>query len=233
MAIIVGDLHGDVEKTQAFLVYKPEEEHVALGDYLDSYIEPIEQQIECLNLLMESDAVLLLGNHECHYLKHPLFQFPGYQPANADTLQNILEANLGRFRAAHAADGWLCTHAGVNSLFSEQQSDVVALAEMVNKTWWVYLQQRLVDQQADYPYKSIFFFNHCIYVEGNLLSENIFQIFGHMEHTRPIVESHYIALDTTNHTNNCWLYDTAINELVQLPLEPKIGRVRFQGGGWM
>jgi hypothetical protein len=35
MAIVVGDIHGDVEKVQVFLCYKPEVEHVALGDYLD------------------------------------------------------------------------------------------------------------------------------------------------------------------------------------------------------
>lgn len=39
--------------------------------------------------------------------------------------------------------------------------------------------------------------------------------------------------DTTNNCNNCWLYDTKSNELVQLPLPPKIGRVRFSGGGWL
>ncbi|MDD2540636.1 MAG: hypothetical protein PHH28_06280 [Desulfuromonadaceae bacterium] len=30
MAIIVGDVHGNVEKVRAFLDYKPEEEHIAL-----------------------------------------------------------------------------------------------------------------------------------------------------------------------------------------------------------
>lgn len=64
---------------------------------------------------MNSKAVLLLGNHEVHYMFAPLFQFPGYQFANAHTLQNILEANLNRFKVAYAVDGWLLTHAGVNS----------------------------------------------------------------------------------------------------------------------
>ena len=95
------------------------------------------------------------------------------------------------------------------------------------------MKHRLGDHDARYLYQSIFEFNHCIYVEGNLLPTNINQIFGHMEHTRPIVETNYIALDTTNYTNSCWTYDTSLGELVELPLEPKIGRVRFQGGGWL
>ena len=77
MAIIVGDIHGDIEKAGAFLAYNPDDEHIALGDYLDSFSIRVEQQTECLNLLMESNSVLLLGNHECHYLRNPLFQFAG------------------------------------------------------------------------------------------------------------------------------------------------------------
>jgi len=72
MAIIVGDLHGDIEKAKAFLGYEPDELHIALGDYLDSFIHPPHNQLECLQLLMKSDSVLLLGNHEVHYLKEPL-----------------------------------------------------------------------------------------------------------------------------------------------------------------
>lgn len=227
MAIIVGDIHGDIEKTRAFLAYRPEQEHVALGDYLDSYIEPVERQIECLQLLMDSGTVLLLGNHECHYLKHPLFQFAGYQSNNADNLQNILESNLSRFKAAYAVDGWLCTHAGVHRGIADKQSDVTVLADMFNSCWKLYINNR----QEGYRYKSIFRFDFM--TEGSFAPTNITQIFGHMEHTRPIVETNYIALDTTNHSNSCWIFDTAENELVQLPLEPIIGRVRFQGGGWL
>lgn len=87
---------------------------------------------------------------------------------------------------------------------------------MLNSSWELYLKKRLVDHEALYLYQSIFQFNHCINVEGNLLSENMKQIFGYVEHSRPIIESNYIALDTTNHSNPSWIYDTAMNELVQL-----------------
>lgn len=209
MAIIVGDIHGDVEKVKAFLAYRPEEEHVALGDYLDSYTEPFDRQLECLNLLMNSESVLLLGNHECHYLKNPLFRFPGYKPEHAEVLQNILEANLGRFKVAYAVDNWLCTHSGVVSDYTEQLSDVTKLADMFNFSWELYLK----DRKSKYAYQRILEFNHCLFVEGNLLAENIKQIFGHVEHTHPIVEDNYITLDTTNHDKSCWIFDTAGNKL--------------------
>lgn len=197
MAIIAGDIHGDIEKARTFLAYRPNEEHVALGDYLDSFTERVEQQLECLKLLMDSNAVLLLGNHECHYLKNPLFQFAGYNFDHAPVFQNILEANISQFKVAYAVDGCLCTHAGVSSQYTEQQCDVIVLADIFNHRWELYLEDRLVDHQARYLYQSIFEFNHCMFVEGNLLPTNIFQIFGHVEHLRPIVETNYIALDTT------------------------------------
>jgi hypothetical protein len=220
MAIIVADIHGCLEKAQAFLDYKPEKSHIALGDYLDSFVEPFEQQLECLKMLMNSNAVLLLGNHEVHYLKDPLFRFPGYQSSNAETFQSLLESNLNRFKVAYAVDGWLLTHAGVNSLYTEQENDAEVLSDLFNSSWELYLKNRAMDHETQYLYRSIFQFNHCIYVEGNLLPENVKQIFGHVEHTRPMVEPNYIALDTTNQTNSCWIYDTAENELVQLPLPP-------------
>ena len=34
MAIIVGDIHGNVEKTTRFLDYRPDQPHLALGDYV-------------------------------------------------------------------------------------------------------------------------------------------------------------------------------------------------------
>ena len=233
MAIIVGDIHGDREKAQAFLDYRPDALHIALGDYLDSFTVPFTQQVECLNLLMDSEAVLLLGNHECHYLRKPLFRFPGYQLDHAAEFQDILEYNLFRFKVAYAIDGWLLTHAELHQGYTIRCDDVDLIANRLQLKFDKYLQSRLVNRHASYRYKSIFEFNFKMFVDGNLLPTNIKQIFGHVEVLRPIVEPNYIALDSTNHTNSCWVYDTELQDLVQLPLEPKIGRVRFQGGGWM
>ncbi len=233
MAIIVGDIHGDIEKARAFLAYQPESEHVAVGDYLDSFTVPFQEQVECLNLLMDSDAVLLLGNHECHYLKKPIFQFAGYQLDHAAELQDILEYNLDRFKVAHVADGWLCTHAGVMSRYTKRHNDVAVLADMFNNDWKRYLEQRMVIKNAHYAHHSIFEFNYFLYVDGNLLPQNTTQVFGHVESFRPIVETNYVALDSTNHSNSCWMWDTETCQLVQIPMSEKIGRVRFKGVGWI
>lgn len=231
MAIVVADLHGDIEKTQAFLNYEPEVPHVALGDYLDSFIEPPERQLECLQLLMDSTAVLLLGNHECHYLKMPLFRFAGYNVDFAHIFQDTLEKNIKRFRAAHGVDGWLCTHAGVHRGIADRINDVDKLAAQLNSWFELYLINRFINKNSRYLYQTIFWLNFL--VEGSLVASNVRQIFGHVEIRQPEVHENYIALDTTNFSHDCWLYDTGKGELVKLPLQPKIGRVRFSKGGWL
>lgn len=64
MAIVIGDIHGNLNKAKAFLAFNPKALHIALGDYLDSFTEPPARQLEALQLLIESDAVLLWGNHD-------------------------------------------------------------------------------------------------------------------------------------------------------------------------
>lgn len=230
MAIIVGDIHGDLEKVQAFLNYKPDHEHIALGDYLDSFIEPLERQVETLKMLMSSNAVLLLGNHEVHYLEYAPFQFAGYKFEYFHIFQDMLEKNLDRFMAAYAVDGWLCTHAGLRRGLSRLKN-VDHVAKIQNLRFRKFLYRRFYNygKPTDYRGQSIFYHNY--WMEENSLAP-MKQIFGHVEMKRPDVTENYIALDTTNFTNSCWLYDTKAGELVQLPLEPKIGRVRFSGGGW-
>lgn len=104
MAIIVGDVHGHVEKVQAFLGYRPDHEHIALGDYLDSPWEPLERQLRALQLLLESSSVLLWGNHDLHYLVPPPFRCSGFQYRET-VLQEVIEKNHRRFLAACVADG--------------------------------------------------------------------------------------------------------------------------------
>ena len=236
MAIVVGDIHGCVEKVQAFLDYRPDEVHIALGDYLDSFSEPPERQIKALQLLLDSGATLLWGNHDLHYLKVPPWICTGFQHGREKQYQDIIEANKSRFLAACVADGWLLTHAGVHVRLAKHSTNVVEIADRLNKKMAEYLE---------WPYEPS---QHSIFAigksrGGECRNGGIFwydfkmesglapvkQIFGHTETKEPVVrtqellsDSDYVALDTTNNKNTCWLYDTSSNELVQLDLIVKL-----------
>jgi hypothetical protein len=213
MAIIVGDIHGNVEKVQAFLAYKPDVEHVALGDYLDSFHEPLERQFEALRLLMESDAVLLLGNHDVHYLDDPLFRFPGFQVVLADTVKSLLEGNISRFRAAYVADGWLCTHAGGHSTIIKGLSE-----KELEGLFCVAWDSNVENRGRGFLYQSIFRFDFI--GEGTFSPDSIKQVVAHDHHRDAgFVNQNCVAVGCSD-KGTCWVFDTETNEVLDL------GRVR-------
>lgn len=154
MAVIVGDIHGDLAMAQAFLAYKPEAEHVALGDFVDSR-DPqttFADELACLDLLIESSATLIWGNHDLaytperprggdtHFANIPDLEVPQWTEGNPyltrvfDTngglyCRDIFESRYavarerGQIKAAHAVDGWLCTHAGVSTALTAALTD--------------------------------------------------------------------------------------------------------------
>jgi len=148
MAIIIGDIHGDLPMAKAFLAYKPEAEHVSLGDIVDSRdpLTPFAAELACLDLSLDSDCVLVWGNHDLAYtwerpwgdFTRHLFVKDSEVPRWVDGneyltrlyseneygklyYRNIFESRYavarqkGQIKAAHAAGGWLCTHAGVST----------------------------------------------------------------------------------------------------------------------
>ena len=122
MAIIISDIHGDTSKAKAFLAYKPEMGHVILGDLMDSrdYGVTLDEELECLELVLSSNVVLLWGNHDLAYTDKPCW--PPYARFKDiyEPIPKLIIPHQNRFKAAHAVDGWLCTHAGVSTMLAKQ-----------------------------------------------------------------------------------------------------------------
>jgi len=229
MAIIVGDIHGNVEKVKAFLDYRPDQEHIALGDYVDSFFEPPARQLMALNLLLKSDAVLIWGNHDLHYLLNPPFICTGFQHGREKPLHAIIETNTHRFVAAHVVDGWLCTHAGVHVRLAKRENES-AIADRLNRKMTEYLDRPCMPgAQSIFAIgggrggKSrsggIFWFD---FQREDGLDLAIRQIFGHTENKMPVVTESYVALDTTNNKETVYLFDTQGDVLVKLPMPSRV-----------
>lgn len=224
MAIIVGDIHGNVEKVKAFLAYKPEVEHVALGDYLDSFFEPPKRQLEALKLLLESNAVLLWGNHELNYIDHAPWMCAGYQYSREEPYNLLLEANISRFKAAHAVDGWLCSHAGVVKKFLPRKKlSADDIAYLLNRKMETFVEDRKwfnwlsigSSRGGHNPVGGFLWFD---YRRETGLAD-MPQIFGHTAGREPVVKDKYVCLDTTNVVGVVWVWDTDENRLVELKSE--------------
>jgi len=69
MAMIIGDIHGDLAAAKAFLAYRATEARIALDDLVDSRAGiSYEEELACLELLFASDTLLHGGNHDLAYL---------------------------------------------------------------------------------------------------------------------------------------------------------------------
>ena len=148
MAIIVSDIHGDINKARAFLAHEPGAEHIVLGDLCDNSNIGItlDDELACLDLLFASDAVLLWGNHDLAYtLEQPWRCNTWHALPSEDKIQQYIERseylrrvynefgdvfvrdilserfvkNRHRMRVAYVVDGWLCTHAGISPILAD------------------------------------------------------------------------------------------------------------------
>jgi len=125
MAMIISDIHGDIKKAKAFLAYKPEAEHVILGDLMDSRDRQItlKDELACLELILASDAVLIWGNHDLAYtILRPwrdFTRFVGMLPSSmveqykdrSDYLRRCYEDMSGNLLTTHIFTDLIQSHA--------------------------------------------------------------------------------------------------------------------------
>ena len=138
---LIGDIHGRSSWQQ---LVREDAINVFLGDYLDPYagegFAPGEE--EYANLLSiirykqeHPETVLLLGNHDLHYLWHE--HYSRYNAADAERFAQLFRDHLHLFQAAYAiGDRVLVTHAGVTRPWCElvgieEGLSVAALAEAI------------------------------------------------------------------------------------------------------
>lgn len=121
---LIGDIHG--RTTWQHLV-REDAINIFLGDYLDPYADegfsPGEEEYANLQSIIRykqqhPETVLLLGNHDLHYLWHE--HYSRHNAAYAERFAELLRQHLHFFQAAYAiGDRILVTHAGVTRPWCE------------------------------------------------------------------------------------------------------------------
>lgn len=139
--IAIGDIHGrDAWKridVDAF------DKVVFIGDYVDSrhiseedIINNFKEIIELKKTLPEK-VVLLLGNHDVHYLFYPDFPQNGFMKNSQEALTELFVANKDLFQVAYEVKNYLFTHAGVSKTWYGENlkyfgSNPISLANILN-----------------------------------------------------------------------------------------------------
>ncbi len=122
--IIIGDIHG--RDTWQEINIRNYEQIVFIGDYVDSHelsdfaiLENLKKII-ALKKRHSDKVVLLLGNHDVHYLHFPRYQCSGFRPSMQPALTSLFNKNRDLFQMAYQHGNYIFTHAGItNSWYNE------------------------------------------------------------------------------------------------------------------
>jgi hypothetical protein len=123
--LVLGDIHGhnswvDIVNKERF------DKIVFLGNYFDSHNKSISSEdqyynykaIRELKLSLKDDCILLLGNHDYHYL-HEGPMYSGYKPFTYNMVHDLLVDDYSNKMIVpiHMMDNIILSHAGISSVW--------------------------------------------------------------------------------------------------------------------
>ena len=141
--IIIPDIHGRDFWRWTVSHCKEEDSVIFLGDYLDPYenewiywSDAYKGLLDIIELKRTNPekVVLLLGNHDLHYL-FPNLRGSRYNEYQAEKIRKTFLDNMDCFQMAAeckiSGQRYLFTHAGINKMWVEKYDDLFGPAEMV------------------------------------------------------------------------------------------------------
>lgn len=141
--IIIPDIHGRDFWRWTVAQRKEEDTLIFLGDYLDPYenewiywSDAYKGLLDIIALKRENPekVVLLLGNHDLHYL-FPNLRGSRYNEYQAEKIRKTFEDNMDCFQMAAECEigerRYLFSHAGVNKVWVEKYADLFGPVEKI------------------------------------------------------------------------------------------------------
>lgn len=124
--IAIGDIHG-LDKWKAIAERHRGDRIVFLGDYCDPYDEVsrevlLDNLLDIIRLKEErgEDVVLLLGNHDMHYIDDDFPTGTRYDEDMAEELREMFSEKRDLFQWAYQEGSTLFTHAGITDKWFTQ-----------------------------------------------------------------------------------------------------------------
>ena len=118
--IAIGDIHGSTYWKEV-VNESPGCRYVFLGDYLDPYEyisskKMIDNLKEIIHLKNEQpdNVILLLGNHDMHYITADIIQSTRFDFFIAERVSMLFRSNIQLFMYAFQEDNCIFTHAGIS-----------------------------------------------------------------------------------------------------------------------
>jgi UDP-2,3-diacylglucosamine pyrophosphatase LpxH len=147
--VVIGDIHG-LSLWKDIVNQSNPDRVVFVGDYFDSFDIKFENQLTNFLDILEfkkssgKDVILLIGNHDFHYMSFTQEYYSGHQSSNHFTIQNVLMDNINHLSMCYRIDEYLMSHAGVsitwlshfyNKIHSKVLTDYDNVDVIVNDIW--------------------------------------------------------------------------------------------------
>lgn len=198
--IIIGDIHGR-DIWQKILEKEPTERVIFVGDYFDSFDIPTIEQIDNFKRIIEykesktSEVILLVGNHDAHYMNGTNERYSGYQYKMDILIIQVLEENKHHLQMSYKMGNYLFTHAGVSSAFMDSVYDYWNLdnmSDLLNDTFkyrphifnfGLFVSDNYINPYGDDNEQSPIWIRPRSLMSANkkTLSEQIIQVVGHTQ----------------------------------------------------
>jgi hypothetical protein len=142
--LVLGDTHGRPLWKQIVVDEQPDRV-IFIGDYFDSYDDftAAEQMYNFQEIIDwkqsgQSEVIMLIGNHDYHYMRGIHEHYSGYQRGARPAIEQLLEDSKEHMQMCYQMGEYLFTHAGVSSKWLDDNIvmwDVENLEMYINDLW--------------------------------------------------------------------------------------------------
>jgi UDP-2,3-diacylglucosamine pyrophosphatase LpxH len=140
--VILGDTHGRPHWKQIVASENPDRV-IFIGDYFDSFDNTAVEQMHNFKEIIDwkqsgqSEVIMLIGNHDYHYMRGVSQYYSGYQAGARPAIEQLLYENRQHMQMAYGMGGFIFSHAGVSSdwLQTHGYDNESNLIDWINDMW--------------------------------------------------------------------------------------------------
>jgi predicted phosphodiesterase len=141
--VILGDTHGR-DYWKSIVANEAPNRVIFIGDYFDSYdnYTAAEQMYNFQEIIDwkqsgQSEVIMLIGNHDYHYMRGVNEHYSGYQSGARPAIEQLLEDNKRHLQIVYGMHGFLFSHAGVSMGWLQRHGydNESNLIDWINNVW--------------------------------------------------------------------------------------------------
>lgn len=143
--VFIGDIHGHDSWKAIVKQHHDADKIVFIGDYFDSFSVTPAVQIDNYKQIIQlkesnpDQVVLLIGNHDFHYMQGCNERYGGWNAWFAPEIGELLRETGHLLQIAWQYENILATHAGVSNtwfrLFAPDHDNIFEIGYEINKQW--------------------------------------------------------------------------------------------------